>query len=545
MVARTSNHKLSIVVWQASDSQVGFKLLDRTLFALSGSLYDIDEVVIGVEGQSIERARELFARHFPGGKTRVVLHEVLESGGLQDCPDVSSLASGRFVALIRPGVYPYEHAYSTLVREVDRLGVPGIAGGFHIAVPEVGGDKMASRVEAAAPGAKFPGTAVFDTSHPEFARLWETWSDAGQGTAQDADGAGTFPVHAEPLFLVAGAMDVARLGPPAREASSTDGATLRADLASRRSQAQPGVDIITRTFQRPILLERALKSILDQTYENWTWVLVDGGNTAEVPALLEKYKRELRDRVTYVPFVSNQPRMRGVPINTGIRAGSNPLITLLDDDDTWAPEFLSKMVAGLVDDKPHPTVRGIVCRTTCIEETSVEDGLRKLGERPLNDDLHNVTLAKLSMVNCFCTHAFVYEREVIAEIGGYPEDYPVLEDWHFNLRFVQNFEISVLPEVLTYYHFRPSNTDTSEANSQVAEVRHHKFHEGRLINEALREDLRLGRLGLGHVLAQAATMRWLGDKQHNLNSKVKAIGEKIGKIDARTKAVKDNMAPRK
>ncbi|WP_075088367.1 glycosyltransferase [Verrucomicrobium spinosum] len=237
--------------------------------------------------------------------------------------------------------------------------------------------------------------------------------------------------------------------------------------------------------------------------------------------------------------------MRGIPINAGIRAGASPLITLLDDDDTWAPDFLSKMVAELVDHKPHPSVRGVVCRTTCIEETSVEDGLRKVGERPLNDDLYNVTLAKLSMVNCFCTHAFLYEREVIGEIGGYPEDYPVLEDWHFNLRFVQNFEIVVLPEVLTFYHFRPHHVDATESNSQVAEMRHHKFYEGRLINEALREDLRAGRQGLGHVLAQAATMRWLGEKQHNLNSKVKAIGEKIGKIDARTKAVKDNLTPRK
>ncbi|WP_218280454.1 hypothetical protein [Verrucomicrobium spinosum] len=129
-----------------SDTKAGIKLLDRTLFALSGSLYDIDEVVIGADGSSFERVRELFGKHFPGGGTRLALHELTAS--LQDCPDVREIASCRFVALVRPGVYPYEHAFSTLVCEVERRGVPGVAGGFHIAVPEEGGDKMAARVES-------------------------------------------------------------------------------------------------------------------------------------------------------------------------------------------------------------------------------------------------------------------------------------------------------------------------------------------------------------------------------------------------------------
>ncbi|WP_425510059.1 glycosyltransferase family A protein [Verrucomicrobium spinosum] len=48
-------------------------------------------------------------------------------------------------------------------------------------------------------------------------------------------------------------------------------------------------------------------SILDQTYENWTWVIVDGGKTTEVQELLEKHRGALRNRVTYVPSAATRP----------------------------------------------------------------------------------------------------------------------------------------------------------------------------------------------------------------------------------------------
>ena len=80
-----------------------------------------------------------------------------------------------------------------------------------------------------------------------------------------------------------------------------------------------------------------------------------------------------------------------------------------------------------------------------------------------------------------------------------------------------------------------------EANSQTAERNDHKFHEARLINEALREDIRTGRAGLGAVLAQAAIAREISDTLHRHESRLKSIGDKSGKIDTRTKELKDKL----
>ncbi len=171
----------------------------------------------------------------------------------------------------------------------------------------------------------------------------------------------------------------------------------------------------------------------------------------------------------------------------------------------------------------------------------MESGLGKLRTYELNPDLCNVTLGSLAVVNSFCTHAFVYERAALETVGLYPEDYPVLEDWHFNLRFLLHHDIIVVPEMLTNYHFRPPEQSGPQANSQTAERIDHKFHEARLINEALREDLHAGKHGLGMLLAQAAIARDIKATLHRHESRLKTISDKTGKIDARTKEMKDKL----
>lgn len=300
------------------------------------------------------------------------------------------------------------------------------------------------------------------------------------------------------------------------------------------------VDIITRTVNRPVLLERALESILAQTFQDWHWVVVDSGDTDAVDRLLQARASSLKGRVTHLRFTNPKPGMRGVPINAGIEASRSEYITLLDDDDTWDAAYLATMVHAL-DHRPHANARGAACRTLCIHESSVESGLEFQRSYELNPDLCNLTLPQVARVNCYCTHAFMYERAALQAVGMYPEDYPVLEDWHFNLRFLLHHEILVVPRTLTNYHFRPPDSKGLEANSQTVELNSHKFYEAMLINQALREDLRSGRWGLGQVLSQAAQARHLIDTLHEHESRLKAIGDKTGKIDNRTKDLKDKL----
>ncbi|MBL9113524.1 MAG: glycosyltransferase family 2 protein [Verrucomicrobiaceae bacterium] len=294
------------------------------------------------------------------------------------------------------------------------------------------------------------------------------------------------------------------------------------------------ISIITRTIDRPRLLARTLDSLLAQTFADWELVIVNGGTEEGLEASLGPRRAQLGERVKVHRFQNPRPGMRGVPINEGVRHSSSPLITVLDDDDTWEPDFLDTMIRGL--DAAPADVGGIVCQTQIIEESSVEEGLNVQRTYPLNDDLQNVTLARVAVVNAFCIHAFVYRREVFDAIGGYSEALPVLEDWDFNLRFLCHSDLVVIPRILTHYHLRPAVKSGHEANSQNAEFDLHKFYESRIINAAMRD---ASNPVLGQAMASAAHTRWLERRIHSVESKLKSAADKIGKIDSRTKELKD------
>ncbi len=299
------------------------------------------------------------------------------------------------------------------------------------------------------------------------------------------------------------------------------------------------IGIITRTIDRPILLERTLRSLLAQTCQDWEWILVTPVPAAVQP-ILEKYAAALAGRARLLTYHQPVPGMRGLPLNHAITHSTTEFLIVLDDDDTWHPDCLTSLIS-LLDSPSGQLAGGAVCQTMVIEEASVADGLAPLREYPLNPTLRSLNLAQIAIVNSFCIHAFLYRRSALALTGFYPEDYPVLEDWHFNLRFLRNHDIIVLPAILTYYHQRPSMTAGAEANSLHAELDLHKFHEARLINQQIREDWTASRPGPGALLAAGAHLRLLQDQIHHLESKVKTISEKTGKIDARTRELKQAL----
>lgn len=300
------------------------------------------------------------------------------------------------------------------------------------------------------------------------------------------------------------------------------------------------VDIITRTKNRPRLLRRCLETLLSQEYGHWHWVVVNNGDSEPVEKLLGEFSGALAGRVTLIPFA--EPVMLGKLTNVGIAGSHNPLITLIDDDDTWHPEFLGKTIRRLTADRVHESVRGVCSLSNCIHETCDDDGrISILKEFPFNPDLRNVHLANLAAVNLFPLNAFVYERGALEEVGLYNEQLPVLDDWDFNLRFNFKYNIDVVYEPLSNYHIRPNAEAGVMANTVTLQENLHRFYEGLILNQHLREDLRLGRTGLGMLLAQATTRRVAESLLRNQRKKLDRMSDKIGKIDARTHFLKDTL----
>ena len=304
----------------------------------------------------------------------------------------------------------------------------------------------------------------------------------------------------------------------------------------------PSVAVITRTKDRTQLLRRTLESVLAQSFEDWVWVLVNSGDPGPLDELLAEYEERLAGRFKLI-YLKEQPLM-GAASNAGIVGSESKYVVLLDDDDTWDENFLTKTV-GALEAKPHENMAGVVTRTVQIDEHDVDGEWVETGRQLLQEKLRSVNLFQLASVNQFSPNAFVYERRAYDVVGGYREDLPVLDDWDFNLRFMLKFDLHVITEGLANYHIRPKVTEGAGANSQVAGESLHIYYHAAIVNHFLRKDIEEGKAGLGFLLGTAHG-HWVEvDKMDKLLRKQQQMSSKVGRVDSRTKQIKDDLKRRK
>ncbi|TWH99145.1 GalNAc5-diNAcBac-PP-undecaprenol beta-1,3-glucosyltransferase [Flavobacterium tiangeerense] len=100
--------------------------------------------------------------------------------------------------------------------------------------------------------------------------------------------------------------------------------------------------IITPTYNRALTIERAVESILNQSYQNFEMIIIDDGSTDSTLDILKKYSNDSRIRV--IKSISNA----GVNVarNIGLKnvANDSDWITFLDSDDEFTFDALQNMI---------------------------------------------------------------------------------------------------------------------------------------------------------------------------------------------------------
>jgi glycosyltransferase involved in cell wall biosynthesis len=125
---------------------------------------------------------------------------------------------------------------------------------------------------------------------------------------------------------------------------------------SANPDALPRVDVVVATRNRPDLLRLALDAIWNQTYagEIHCHVVFDQCDPDETVA------RTGPLRTIRVMINERSPGLAGGR-NSGILAGSAPLVAFCDDDDEWLPTKVEKQVEALNEDPAALTaVTGII-----------------------------------------------------------------------------------------------------------------------------------------------------------------------------------------
>jgi len=95
------------------------------------------------------------------------------------------------------------------------------------------------------------------------------------------------------------------------------------------------VSVITPTYNRGELFKETIQSVLNQTYHNFEYIIIDDGSTDNTKEIVQSFQDK---RIKYI----NQQHV-GTPAsgrNNGIRIAKGEYIAFLDSDDVWFPQKL-------------------------------------------------------------------------------------------------------------------------------------------------------------------------------------------------------------
>lgn len=198
---------------------------------------------------------------------------------------------------------------------------------------------------------------------------------------------------------------------------------------------EPLVSVIVGTKDRPLLIMRAIRTILAQTYPNFECLIVDSGTSAETEALVKEIKDK---RISYYKLLPDPGRVES--LNFGISKSKGEYITFLDDDDEYLPGKLEKQARALHDSDD------IVGMAYCWSMFYDEGNEKKLYD--LKNDIRGYVFTNALEYMAFCSFpALMLKRKPLIETGLTDEaNYP--SDWLFVARFTKKYHVVDVPEVL-------------------------------------------------------------------------------------------------
>lgn len=277
------------------------------------------------------------------------------------------------------------------------------------------------------------------------------------------------------------------------------------------------VAVIMRTYERPVLLARAIASVQQQTFRDWELVIVNnGGDPGIVDGIVDVARRMTGSGAITVLHLPERTGMEDAS-NQGLLASRSDYFAIHDDDDAWHPDFLSVTVARL---ESSPSSAAVVTSLTKVIETMKGNKVWPVREESFWLNPGRLTYRGMIGANTFPPIAALFRRSVLEEVGYFDSSLPVLGDWDFNLRAVRTGGFLFEERTLARYHVRTADSDRSASNSIVDGESLHRSVKLELQNRWLSEIVDGISKGLLSIHAQAA-----GDFEETRIAGIRAVAD--------------------
>ena len=215
-------------------------------------------------------------------------------------------------------------------------------------------------------------------------------------------------------------------------------------------ELKPCVSVITPCYNGEKKIGRLIQSVINQTYDNIEFIIVNDGSTDNSAEIIETYRKKIENRGYSFKYIYQQNKGLGGAINSGLKAFSGEYLCWPDADDYLEPESVEHRVRFLID---HPEYAVVTSNAYVRKGDNLKD-CHLLVKKSENKNLQKNQFAlMLNGESIFCSGCHMVRVEAFLDVNPGREIYSARrgQNWQMLLPLYYKYKRYFLDEPLYNY----------------------------------------------------------------------------------------------
>jgi glycosyltransferase involved in cell wall biosynthesis len=245
------------------------------------------------------------------------------------------------------------------------------------------------------------------------------------------------------------------------------------------------VSVVIPTYNRAWCLEKAVASVLSQSFDDLEVVIIDDGSQDDSGRMVERLQQSYPGRELVYRLIQHGGVSRAR--NRGIGIARGTWVAFLDSDDYWMPEKLERQLSYLHHHTDYP-----ICHT---DELWIRNGTRINQGRKYQKSAGWFFIQSLQRCMISPSSALIH-RSLFDEVGLFDETFPYVEDYDLWLRITSRYPVGYVDEKLVV----KTGGHADQLSKQIDGIEKYRIaaiekvlRSGELSGEFFREALRVYR----------------------------------------------------
>lgn len=231
------------------------------------------------------------------------------------------------------------------------------------------------------------------------------------------------------------------------------------------SSHSPIISVIMPAYNASRFLDESIQSILNQTFKDFEFIIVDDCSTDDTSLIIKKYMAQ-DPRIIYRRNEKHIDQLIGR--NTAFGYARGDYIAMLDADDIALPRRLEIQYDYLC---RHPDTALVGGGAEIINDQGVVIGHKN------PEEYFELLKYRLLLRNPMFHSAMFFIKDIIVKTGGYDSEYLYAEDYRLYYSLMKNgCRIGNVPEVVIKYRCHPQQVTTLPKSRQIQLINANKTH---------------------------------------------------------------------